>query len=209
MRTVAETKLVLSRLLGALRLTRLGHSCKLVLHPLCTQPSPQDVLLTTMALKREVGLLFDGREFLSGGPLTLDSSSTPIHTQLSPISALLRACPFHQRGKYLPFLTPQSAHMSFLPPGQTPVSISPAPALPLCAQAVFPPRKVVSLTLQSPTLVSPAAAVTPSSLPVLCLLPLSRIPLTAVSPPMYLLSLHSIRRQSAPTDTKQKAGSSF
>lgn len=48
----------------------------------------------------------------------------------------------------LPFLTPQSTHMSFLPPGQTPLSISPSPALLPSAQAVFPPWKVVSLTLQ-------------------------------------------------------------
>ena len=100
--------------------TPLGNSCKLVLPPLCTQPSPQDVLLTTMALKREVRPLSDWREFFSSGPLRLDSSSTPVHTQLSPILALLRSCPFHQRGKYLPCfcpfspLSPHTCHSSHL-----------------------------------------------------------------------------------------------
>ena len=146
--TAAKTEFVLGRRLGALRLSLAWVGCVR-----CTLAPPGPLLRTSFSQPRlwqEKSDLFVTLGSFQQGPLNTTLFSTPVRTQV------------------LPCLSSPAGQIFVLPPGQTPLSVSPSSGLLLSAQAVFPPGEPISLALPKPAsqwhcLVSPAAVVAPSS----------------------------------------------
>ena len=142
-RTVTETELVLSHLLGALRLSLTWVTCVswsfILSAPSLLRTSFLKPWETSFPRKRSWASFWLKGIFQRRAPNT-GLTSTPVHTKLSPISALLRACPLHQRGKCLPCFcpfspfSPHTCHSSHLDKLHSP-AVHPLPssqALRLC-----------------------------------------------------------------------------
>lgn len=133
---------------GALRLSGLGRMCKMHVH------STRPLLRTSTSqpwLWQEKSDLFVTLGNFQQRPLNTRLFSTPVRTQV------------------LSYLSSPTGQIFVLPPGQTPLSVSPSSGLLLSAQAVLPPWEPISPTLPKPLsqwhcLVSPTAAVAASSL---------------------------------------------